>query len=282
MCKKYALITGASEGLGKFLAIECAKKELNLVLVALPGSGLINLQNYIIRTFNVDVLCIETDLSQEKNCYQLHEQVKNRNISISVLINNAGVGGTFPFDEKEPSYYSKVISINVITPTVLCRLFLPDLKKNAPSFIMNVGSLAGLFDLPNKQVYGGTKSYLLSFSRSLRRELKRNHVSVSVLCPGGMNTGWRLTMENRMMGTWISRQSVMEPSDVAAIGIQKMFEKKELIITGFWNRCFLFWDRLFPNPIKDSMMNYQMTKWKRKEVLVPAFQPNYLTTKNNL
>lgn len=255
MCNKYALITGASEGLGKFLAIECAKRKMNLILVALPGSGLHHIQKYILKTFNVDVLCVEKDLSEEDNCYQLHQQVKDEGISISVLINNAGIGGTFPFDERDARFYSKIISINVTTPTVLCRLFLPDLQKNAPSFIMNVSSLAGIFHLPNKQVYGATKSYLLGFSKSLSKELQHQNVFVSALCPGGMNTNWRLTMENRMMGTWISRQSVMEPSEVAAIGIQKMFEKKQMIITGFWNRCFLFWDQVFPKRLKDGLMN---------------------------
>ena len=145
---------------------------------------------------------------------------------------------------------------------------------------MNVSSLAGFFYLPNKQVYGGTKSYLLSFSKSLRKELKCDEVSVSVLCPGGMNTHWRLAMENRMMGTWVSRQSVMEPSDVAAIGIRQMFGGKESIITGFWNRCFLIWDRIFPKRIKDGLVNYQMKKWKRKGLFAPAVQPQFITAKN--
>ena len=279
MCNKYALITGASGGLGKFLAIECARKDMNLVLVSLPGNDLFYLRDYIIRTFNVDVVCIEIDLSEEKNCYELYRKIKNENISISVLINNAGIGGTFPFDEKEAGYYSKVISLNVITPTILCRLLLPDLKNNEPSFIMNVSSLAGILNLPHKQVYGATKSYLLSFSKSLRKELRTHNISVSVLCPGGMNTYWRLTMENRMMRTWISRQSVMEPSHVAAIGINKMIERKELIITGFWNRCFLLWNQLFPKRIKDGLMNYQMNKSKQKKSLVPVLQPQLITVK---
>lgn len=225
MCNKYALITGAREGLGKFLAIECAKKQMNLVLIALPGSGLKNLQNYVTKDFGVDVLCIETDLSQESNCYQLHQKLQNENISVSVLINNAGIGGTFAFNAKEP-YYSKLISLNVTTPTILCRLFLSDLKKNAPSFIMNVGSLAGMFHLPNKQVYGGTKSYLFSFSKSLRRKLRHDGVFVSLLCPGGRNTYWRLTMENRMMSTWISRQSIMEPPMWQLLALEKCFRRK--------------------------------------------------------
>jgi uncharacterized protein len=280
MCNQYALITGASEGLGKFLVIECASRQMNLVLVALPGSGLPGLADYLVRRFHIGVVCIETDLSEESSCYEIYEKVKSEGISISVLINNAGIGGTFCVDEKDPGYYTKLISLNVTAPTLLCRLFLWDLKRNAPSYIMNVGSLAGIFSLPNKQVYGGTKSYLVSFSKSLRKELKKDQVSVSVLCPGGMNTSWRLTMENRMMGTWISRQSVMEPSDVAAIGIRKMLEGKQLIITGFWNRCFLFLDRVAPETIKQGLMNYQSDRWKRNGTLVPAFQPHFIITKN--
>ena len=279
MYKRYALITGASEGLGKFLAIECAKREMNLVLVALPGSGLHCLENYLVKTFDIDVLCIETDLSEEGSCNRLYERVQSENISISVLINNAGMGGTFSFAERNGSYYSKLIALNVTAPTLLCRLFLDDLKKNAPSHIMNVGSLAGMFDFAKKQVYGGTKSYLLSFSRSLRRDLRKDGVAVSNLSPGGMNTSWRLTMENRMMGTWISRRSIMEPSEVAAIGIRKMFQGKELIIAGFWNRFLLFLNRVFPKRIKEGLMNYQAAHWRPNELLTPALQRHFITTK---
>jgi uncharacterized protein len=172
-----------------------------------------------------------------------------------------------------------VISLNVTTPTILCRLFLSDLKNNEPSFIMNVSSLAGIFHLPHKQVYGGTKSYLLAFSKSLSKELKGENIFVSVLCPGGMNTRWQLTMENRMMGTWLSRQSVMEPCDVAAIAVQQLLRKKELIVTGFWNRCFLLWNELFPKRIKEGLMNYQMSKWKRRNSVIPALQPQFITIK---
>lgn len=281
MYNQYALITGASEGLGKFLAVECAKRKMNLVLVALPGRELKNLQDYLIKTFDVDVLAIEADLSQEQNCHNLYRQIHNSGIPVSVVINNAGIGGSFSFDERDPAYYSKLISLNVTAPTILCRLFLPDLKRNAPSFILNVSSLAGFFHLPNKQVYGATKSYLLGFSKSLASELRSENISVSVLCPGGMNTYWRLTMENRTTGTWLGRQSVMEPSEVAATAITKMLEGKEVIITGFWNRCFLFWNQIFPKKLKDGLVQYQMSKSRRKQkgLNIPALQPYFITVK---
>jgi short-subunit dehydrogenase len=279
MFKNYALITGASEGLGKFLSIECAIRKMNLLLVALPGSKLEHLAQYIKNHYGVDVICHETNLAEENNCHALYHWVKEQGISISILINNAGMGGTFFFDEKSPEYYSRLISLNVISPTILCRLFLNDLKKNAPSFILNVGSLAGIFHLPQKQVYGGTKSYLLAFSKSLRKELKKENVSVSVLCPGGMNTYWRLMMQNRTTGTWIARQSIMEPSEVAAISIKKMFERKGTIVPGLWNRSFLFWNKLFPGRVRDCLMEYQMAKRMRHEKANSILQPELITIK---
>jgi uncharacterized protein len=263
MNNKYAMITGASQGLGKFLAMECASRGMNLVLVALPGTRLVNLSRLLSYRYNVEVFTVELDLSVEKNCYYLHDLVKANNIAINILINNAGIGGNFSFEQKDPEFYSHLISLNIITPTLLCKLFLDDLKENGPSYIMNVSSLAAIFHLPQKQVYGGTKSYLLAFSNSLRSELKREGISVSALCPGGMNTYWRILMENRTKGTWISRQSIMEPSEVAAIAIRKMLQKKPLIIPGMINHFFLLLNKMIPEPVKNYLLQVQMARTSR-------------------
>ncbi|MFN2440888.1 MAG: SDR family NAD(P)-dependent oxidoreductase [Chitinophagaceae bacterium] len=269
----FALITGASEGLGKYLAIECAVRNINLVLVALPGSRLKQLSQFIIKKYGVHVVCIEKDLSCEAGCAEVFAEVKAQGISIYILINNAGIGGTFFFDQRNTAYYSKVIALNVVAPTVLSRLFLEDLKKSGSSFIMNVSSLAGMFQLPKKQVYCGTKSYLIAFSKSLRKELKDQHISVSVLCPGGMNTSWQLTMDNRTTGTWISRQSILYPQQVAAIAIKKMLAKKEIIIPGLCNQLFLFLDRIIPKKLKNFLTAYQMNKTPQLVKGLGAMQP---------
>ena len=268
MYKPYALITGASEGLGKYISLECAKKQMNLVLVALPNSSLRRLAKYIEKKYNVDVLCFELDLSDTTCCYQLYNAVKEKDIIINTLINNAGMGGTFFFDEKSADYYTKMLSLNITTPTLLCRLFLNDLKKSSPSYILNVSSLASLFSLPKKQVYGGTKSYLLSFSKSLRQELKKENISVSVLCPGIMNTNWRLLLANRTTGTWIMRQSVMEPVKVAAIAMRSMLGKKEVTIPGFWNHFFIFLSWITPGKIRKMMINFQIRSVLKSDAAV--------------
>jgi short-subunit dehydrogenase len=120
------------------------------------------------------------------------------------------------------------------------------LKKTAPSYILNVSSLACFFDLPAKQVYTGTKSYLLKFSKCLRKELKEDGISVSVVCPGGMDTRWQLMMEHRLYHHWLSRQSILHPTRVAKIAIDGMLRRKEVIVPGALNKCFLVWNTIFP------------------------------------
>ena len=264
MIQSFALITGASEGLGKFLAIECAERKMNLVLVALPGTNLQGLCRFLSNRYNIETCPFEMDLSEEANCYLLKKMLEEKKIRISVLINNAGMGGNFYFEQKDADYYSRLIALNIITPTLLCKLFLDDLKSQQPSYILNVSSLAGIFHLPQKQVYGGTKSYLIAFSNSLRSELKKDNIHVAVLCPGGMNTYWRILVENRIKGTWISRQSVMEPSEVAEIGIRKMLEKKALIIPGTINHLFIFFNKLIPAFIKEKLILLQMARTGRR------------------
>ncbi|MBS1916070.1 MAG: SDR family NAD(P)-dependent oxidoreductase [Bacteroidetes bacterium] len=257
----YTLITGASEGLGKALAIECASRKMNLILVALPDSGLRELANFIHKNFMTEVIFFEKDLSIASSCYDLFSAIKNLNLQVQVLINNAGIGGTQLFSEGRPDVYEKQINLNVLATTIITRLFLHSLEKNTPSYILNVGSMASFFSLPKKQVYGGTKSYILSFSKSLRKELKRDNIFVSVLCPGGINTNLPVTMLNKS-GTWLSQISVMNPEDVAPIAITGLLKGKEVIIPGTINNFYMFLDKVLPEKIKIILTNYTMTKLK--------------------
>lgn len=257
----YALITGASEGFGKALALECARRGMNLILVALPGSGLKSLACYIERNFGVKTFCFEYDLSVKESCCSLFEEISRQRLRVNMLINNAGMGGTHFFNERDAEYYQRQIALNVMAPTLLSHLFLGMLEKNSPAHILNVSSLASFFYLPKKQVYGGTKSYLVSFSKSLRRELKRKNINVSTVCPGGMNTTLPLVLQNKNL-TGISRWSVLNPEEAAQITMEGLLKKKELIIPGFWNRLFILLDKLLPKWLKELLTDRQMKKSK--------------------
>ena len=259
--KLYTLITGSSEGFGKALAIECAKRKMNLILVSLPNSGLKQLTEFISQKYTVDVIPIEKDLSVEENCVSLYKEVEQRNLSVNMLINNVGLGSTMFFKEGSIDFYQKQVKLNVMVATLLSSLFLEMLKAHQPSHILNVSSLSCFFYLAKKQVYGATKSYVYSFSKSLRAELKSDHINVSVICPGGMNTNPTTIMTNQS-NHWLARQSIMNPDKVAAIAIRELLNQKEIIIPGFMNKLFLLIDKLLPDFIIKMIANNHVNKFK--------------------
>jgi short-subunit dehydrogenase len=271
--KVYTLITGSSEGLGKALAIECAKRQMNLVLVALPGPQLYALGDLIRANFPVDVVCIGLDLCRDESCAELYAKVCAQNLRVNMLINNAGIGSTVSFEQGCAGLYEKQIRLNVLATTLITRLFLPMLLNHARSYILNVGSLASFFYLPKKPVYGATKSFVYFFSRSLRKELKKSNVHVSVLCPGGLNTNISVTLHNRA-GNYLSRLSVMNPEEIVSVAIDGLLSGKEVIIPGRLNNFFMLLDKVLPAGIKKILMERTMKKLevssKISRYLVPA------------
>jgi short-subunit dehydrogenase len=257
LSKNYTLITGASEGFGKALAIECASRKMNLILVALPGPELYYLGCFIKLNYDVDVITIEKDLCKEENCTDLFDEIAALKLAVNMLINNAGIGSTLLFTEGHMQLYQKQIKLNILATTIITRLFVSTLEKNSPSHILNVGSLSCFFFLAKKQVYGATKSYVYFFSKSLRRELKPQGINVSVICPGSMNTNSSIILFNKS-ANWLARQSVMNPEKVAPIAIDGLLKGKEVIIPGRVNKLFLILNNLIPPTLKKIITNKQM------------------------
>lgn len=255
----YTLITGASEGFGKALAIECARRKMNLILVALPGPELHSIAGFIKRNYCIDVVSIEKDHCQDESCIELFNEINALKLPVNMLINNAGIGSTVSFGEGSIALYEKQIKLNVLATTLITRLFFDMLKHNSPSYILNVGSLASFFCLPKKQVYAATKSFIYLFSKSLHKELEQDNIHVSVLCPGGMNTNLAVTLMNKT-GNFLSRLSIMNPEKVVAVAIDGLLKKKEVIIPGGMNQFFLLLDKILPEFIKKTVRNKAMKK----------------------
>ncbi|MBZ5858810.1 SDR family NAD(P)-dependent oxidoreductase [Flavihumibacter profundi] len=159
----FTLITGASEGLGKALALECANRKMNLILVALPGKELFQLAGALERSFQIKVAVFEKDLTIEEECSSLYHEIVEQKWEINMLINNAGLGNCCAFEDGQLAGFQQLIKLNIMATTMLTRLFIDLLKKQKKSYILNVSSLIAFFNLPNKQVYGGTKSYIYYF-----------------------------------------------------------------------------------------------------------------------
>lgn len=282
----YTLITGASQGFGKALTIEAARRGHNLVLAALPDSGLSELADFLKQNYQVDVQPFEGDLTRSENCHALHTMVVAKGLKINSLINNAGILSRDYLENLTWDYLQLQMNLNMLTPTLLSKLFLPILKQNTPSNILNVGSLACYFYLPGKQVYGATKAFILSFSQSLRRELKGSGVRVSVVCPGGMNTSASHTYQNRTAG-WFTRQSIMNPEEVAEITLDKLMEGKEIIIPGKVNQSFLVLDKLLPKYLKEritakAMKNLNNGNPRNNKAVHIPYQQNGINLNTNV
>lgn len=275
----YTLITGASEGFGKALAVECARRKMNLILAALPEPDLEHLAMFIRNNFNVKVHTFGTDLSNEQACHALHRQVKQKGLQVNMLINNAGIGGTLLFREGSTEFFSRQIKLNVLATTILTHLFLEQLTQHKQSYILNISSLSCFFFLAKKSVYGSTKAYLYHFSKSLGKELKPLGVSVSVLCPGGMLTNPSVTIMTNC-GTWFTRNTAMKPEDVAPIAIDGLLKGKEVIIPGKMNKLFRLIDHILPPALKSLLANRQMDHLHAPPFLKNEPFPSGLEKKN--
>lgn len=247
--KQYALITGASQGLGKELAIEISKKKINTILVSLPNEGLSNFCKELEEMYGVESICFETDLSFVENVIDLTKWI-NSQFEVFVLINNAGVGGSKKITEANLQYIQNILQLNVVATTVLTHQLLPNLLRQPKAHIYNISSIAALFPIGCKTVYPASKAYLDSFSRGLDQELKRTNVSVSVVNPGPMRTNGGL-VERTNKGL-VGRLLMEEPGKVAKICIQHLFKRNAVIIV--INPVSWFLLKFIPPKIKTAIM----------------------------
>jgi uncharacterized protein len=260
----YTLITGASEGLGKAMALECAERKRNIILVSLPCIELFHLASYIRHKYKVRVCEFELDLAKESNRFSLYRTVRANNLSIDMLINNAGIGGTGYFQSGNYEVWQRQIDLNITAVVHLTHLFLPDLKKHPKSYLLNISSLCVFFYPPQKQVYGATKSFIYFFSKSLRTELKKDGVTVTVLCPGAVNTSPVLFLLNHG-DSWITRNACMDPQQVASIAINGLMKGKARIIPGRWSLAFYYLDKILPARLKKWLITNKMKNIRQDE-----------------
>lgn len=253
-----AIVTGASEGLGKSFAFELANRNINLVLVSLPKSGLPELANFIRINFNIQVSYFELDLTQIESCEIIFNTLAKEKTVADVLINNAGLGNWSWFEEKQIDFYKKQIDLNITSTVILTRLFLDQINKQEPAYILNVGSLGGRFVVPRKLVYGATKSFISYFTRCLQLEQSGSKVKVSLLSPGGINTKPELLVLNHAL-KGISKATILEPEKVAKKAIDGLLKGKKEIIPGLVNKLLVAFDLLLPNFVKEMIIKRKLT-----------------------
>lgn len=242
----YTLVTGGSTGIGKAIAEECARRKHNLLLVALPGPELEETAADLNNRFGVKILYYNLDLTDEQAINEFYTWCCNHEIGIDMLINNAGMGGVGCFDCSDPGVNQKMIRLNVEALMTLTHKFLPFLKEQPESYILNMSSMASLHPVPFKTVYAASKAFVYFFSQGLREELKDSSVSVSVTCPGPVSTSNEVLLRIQQQG-YLARLPLLTPQEVARISINGLLKKKSFIVPGKINRMYAWVYRLFPD-----------------------------------
>ncbi|MGZ3752110.1 MAG: SDR family NAD(P)-dependent oxidoreductase, partial [Mucilaginibacter sp.] len=237
--REYALITGASKGIGRSIALQLAQAGYNLLLIARSAPELDQLSAQIRSHDKVDVQYFSIDLSGDGAAKQVADWCKTLDIPVSVLVNNAGYGLWGKFEDLDIADQLNMISLNIGAVVELTHYLLPALKTQNQSYILNVSSTAAYQPVPTLGLYSASKSFILSFSRALRYEIKDTTVSVSCLCPGPTDTDFAKRAGLDAFAD-LAEKFNMSPQYVAKIGLKGLFNKKAEIIPGFLNKLTSF------------------------------------------
>jgi len=186
----FALITGGGKGIGKCIATELAKRNYPLLLVARDEKSLQEHTTTLSNIYGVAAHYLALDLGKVGATQTLMDWIHSNNYHVGILVNNAGYGLSGPFTKYSANEHLEMMRLNMDVPVSLTSALLPMLTKNAPSYILNVASSAAYQAVPGLTAYAASKSFVLSFSRGLRHELKNSGVSVTAVSPGSTDTNF--------------------------------------------------------------------------------------------
>ena len=239
----YVLITGASSGIGRELAKKFAKRGFDLVLTARNTTKLAELKAEILMDRKVDIECFSYDLSLNNAPHELYEKIKEKNIRVSILVNNAGYGDYGKFIKGDIDKYCNMVDVNIRSLMVLTYLFIKDMKEDHYGHIINVASIAGFMPGPYMTVYYASKAFVLSFSLALKEELQEDDIKITTLCPGPVDTDF-WDRAGTSMSTVKKLLFARKPSQVAKTALKAFDNNKGLVIDGALNKALVYGSRL--------------------------------------
>lgn len=252
---KYVLITGASSGIGYEFAKIFARENYNLILTARSENKLLQLKEDIIKDNNIDIVVIPKDLSKPEEAEILYKKIRDMNLTVDVLINNAGFGTYGKFHKTPLEDEIKMINLNIISLVKLTHLFLQEMKLSERGNIINVASTAAFQPGPLMAVYYATKAFVLSFSEALANELNDTEIKITALCPGPTESGFQAAA-NITQSKLVKGRKLPTSKDVAEFGYKAMKSGKTVAVHGFINRILTKAINFIPRKIVISAVRF--------------------------
>ena len=257
--KSCALITGATGGLGKAFAAECAARGWNLFLTDVREPALAVLAEGLARMHDVDVQYHPADMTDPASRARLWDEIRARDLRFHALINVAGVDYEGPFAERSLEELSTIIRLNVESVVAMTRMVLPHREPARTLRIIIVSSLAGFYAMPIKAVYAASKGFLLAFSQALRRELREENVSVTALCPAGMpsNPGVIRAIDAQGIMGWVTTRNV---GFVAASTLDRALANRAVYVPGVINAALRYLSAIVPRSVVAALL---ANRWRK-------------------
>ena len=250
--EKYALVTGASSGIGWHISEELAKRGYSIIAVSNQPTQLLDLQVKLEKLYPIHVLTLDIDLAQEESPIRVFNFCKENKLTIETLVNNAGI---FFFGEVTKVDYDRVksiIALHILTPALLCRLFGEQMAENGKGYILNISSITAVMPYPGISLYAPTKAFIRHFTRSLRSEMKLDKVNVTCLMPGATDTS--LYNTGNLNISLLKKLGLMKkPEDVAKEGLKALFSNRAVCIPGFMNKLVVLLVPLVPRFIIEAI-----------------------------
>jgi len=242
--KTYALVTGASSGIGYEYARQLAAKNYNLVIVS--NEEAINDKADIIRQdFPVEVIPVVLDLGQQSAAKELYDFCQARHLEVEVLINNAGVYHDRDFLDDSETFNSLILNLHVYTPSMLLYHFGKDMVARHKGYILNMSSITSEIAVQRLATYSATKSYLKNFNRCVHIELYHKGVYVTAVRPGAVDTGlYNISSSATKIGKIVGY--ITTPQRLAKRGLRAMFHGRARVTPGLLNHVLIFLIALLP------------------------------------
>ena len=250
---RYALITGATQGIGYELAKLFAQDGYNIIAVARTEEDLQQRANEFSQQYGVQVVTIAKDLFQPNAAFELYDEVKEKGLLVDVLVNDAGQGQYGLFVEADLRRLLDIIQLNVSSLTVLTHLFLKDMVARNEGKILQLASIASQLPGPWQAVYHATKAYVLSFTEALISELKESAVTVTALQPGATDTDFFNKAD--MQESKILDSKLSDPVKVAKDGYEALMSGDDKVISGFKNKAMVGMSNVLPEAMVAEQMN---------------------------
>ncbi len=248
----YALVTGASAGIGWHLAEIFARGGHDLVLVARRREKLQELAKTLSTEHGRRVHVCTADLAQPGAAQHIYDDLQQEGLHIDYLVNNAGLGSNGPFIDLDPQRELDMVQVNISALVHLTRLLLPAMVQNKAGRVMNIASTAGFQPGPYMATYYATKAFVISFSEALAHEVADSGVTVTAHCPGATATEFAAAAGNDATKLFQNGQ-VASAQDVAEDAYRAMMAGERVAVHGLLNRIGAFSVRLSPRSLITSI-----------------------------